>query len=303
MKFSIVTITHNRAHLIDKTIESVLNQTYPNFEHIIIDDGSTDSTEEIIESINDDRIKYFYYEKHSKRSFLRNEGIRKSTGNVICILDSDDIWVKEKLETLYYLYTNQPKIVCITHNAIIKDTHDSNNNFLYNFKEDFFKIVLKEILSDKFLPYPFYSFKKSILKSINSFDETLTDGQHDFFLRLASIHPIYYCAKILAFKIKHENSISSKKRVSALLNYNISLNNLLESNKITLLEHKRIVIINNYKIAKYYFKTKELQNSLTYFNKVISQTPLLHKLHIKGAFYKLLLLNKFTKTSSNTSQL
>lgn len=60
MKFSIVTITHNRAHLIDKTIGSVLNQTYPNFEHIIIDDGSTDGTEEIIESSNDDRIKYFY---------------------------------------------------------------------------------------------------------------------------------------------------------------------------------------------------------------------------------------------------
>ena len=234
---------------------------------------------------------------------MRNEGIRKSTGAIICILDSDDIWVKEKLKTLYYLYTSQPEIVCITHNAIIKDTHNSGSDLLYNFKEDFFKMALKDILSNKFLPYPFYSFKKSILKSINSFDETLTDGQHDFFLRLASIHPIYYCAKILAFKKKHKNSISNKKRVSALLNYNNSLNNLLKSNKITILEHKRVVIINNYKIAKFYFKTKEFQNSLAYFNKVTSQTPMLHKLHIKGTFYKLLLLNNFIKDSSNTPQL
>ena len=88
--FSIVIPTYNRAPLIFKTIESIFNQTYTNYEIIIVDDGSTDNTEEIISKINNPKIKY-YKIINSERGAARNKGILHSTGDYITFLDSDDI--------------------------------------------------------------------------------------------------------------------------------------------------------------------------------------------------------------------
>ena len=87
--FSVIIPTHNRASFIGKTIQSVLNQTYENFELILVDDGSTDNTEEIVNSIKDERIKYFKI-PNSERGAARNFGIEKSKGDYITFLDSDD---------------------------------------------------------------------------------------------------------------------------------------------------------------------------------------------------------------------
>ena len=87
--FSVIIPTHNRASFIAKTILSVLNQTYENFELILVDDGSTDNTEEIVNSIKDERIKYFKI-PNSERGAARNFGMGKSKGDYITFLDSDD---------------------------------------------------------------------------------------------------------------------------------------------------------------------------------------------------------------------
>lgn len=96
---SIIVPTYNRAKEISKSIESVLNQTYKDFELIIIDDGSTDNTQEIIETYQDIRIRYIknITPMHGP-AVARNIGIRESRGEFIAFNDSDDIWYKEKLE-------------------------------------------------------------------------------------------------------------------------------------------------------------------------------------------------------------
>lgn len=88
--FSIVIPTYNRASFIPKTISSVLDQTYQNFEIIVVDDGSTDNTEEIIKNISASKIKYIKI-KNSERGFARNCGIQNSSGEYITFLDSDDM--------------------------------------------------------------------------------------------------------------------------------------------------------------------------------------------------------------------
>jgi len=90
-RFSIITPTYNRAAFISKAIRSVLSQTFVDFEYIIIDDGSTDNTKEIIETFSDIRIKYFKIE-NSERGFARNFGIKKAIGKYITLLDSDDYY-------------------------------------------------------------------------------------------------------------------------------------------------------------------------------------------------------------------
>lgn len=88
--FSIVIPTYNRAELLAKTLDSALAQTFVDFEVLIIDDGSTDATMEVVSSINDPRIKYVYQE-NGERGKARNTGVKIAEGNYIFFLDSDDL--------------------------------------------------------------------------------------------------------------------------------------------------------------------------------------------------------------------
>ena len=98
--FSIVLPTYNRADFISKAINSVILQTFKDWELIIIDDGSTDNTKELVSTFNNPGIKYFY-QQNQERSVARNKGIEKSKGQYICFLDSDDYYLENHLLVLY----------------------------------------------------------------------------------------------------------------------------------------------------------------------------------------------------------
>lgn len=114
---SVVIPTYNRAQLIIETINSVLNQTYKNLEIIVIDDGSTDETEKIIKNIKDSRIRYLKHQQNLGGAKARNTGIEAATGEYICFLDSDDIWLSQKVElqlAFMQQFTNLDKVVSYT---------------------------------------------------------------------------------------------------------------------------------------------------------------------------------------------
>ena len=98
--FSVVIPTYNRARMIAKAIESVLEQEFDNWELIIVDDGSTDNTKEVISKYTDGRIRYIYQD-NTERSAARNNGINKAHGKYICFLDSDDYFLKDHLSSFY----------------------------------------------------------------------------------------------------------------------------------------------------------------------------------------------------------
>lgn len=95
---SVIMPSYNTAPYIKETIQSVLDQTYTNWELIIVDDCSTDNTEEVLATINDSRIRYFKNEKNSGAAVSRNKALREAKGQWIAFLDSDDLWMPEKLE-------------------------------------------------------------------------------------------------------------------------------------------------------------------------------------------------------------
>lgn len=95
---SIIMPSFNTGRYIKKSIESVLAQTYQNWELLIVDDCSVDNTDEIVASFSDERIKYFKNEKNSGAAISRNRALREAKGKWIAFLDSDDLWLPEKLE-------------------------------------------------------------------------------------------------------------------------------------------------------------------------------------------------------------
>jgi len=98
--FSIIIPTYNRANMLSKAIESVIDQSFSDWELIIIDDGSTDGTKQVVENFKQDRIKYIY-QTNQERSAARNNGISNAGGKYICFLDSDDYYLPQRLELLY----------------------------------------------------------------------------------------------------------------------------------------------------------------------------------------------------------
>lgn len=98
--FSVIIPTYNRADLLPIAINSVLSQTYTNWELLIIDDGSKDNTREVVNKYNDPRIKYIYQD-NAERSAARNNGIKNALGTYICFLDSDDYYLPNRLQGLH----------------------------------------------------------------------------------------------------------------------------------------------------------------------------------------------------------
>ncbi|NJR15065.1 MAG: glycosyltransferase [Calothrix sp. CSU_2_0] len=112
-KISVIIPTYNRSHLIKDAIESVLNQTYQDFELIIIDDGSTDNTKEVLAEYGE-RLQYIYQENQG-RSAARNHGLNLAKGEYIAFLDSDDVWFPDKLARQVPILKSAPDNVVLVH--------------------------------------------------------------------------------------------------------------------------------------------------------------------------------------------
>lgn len=121
MKVSIITPTYNCGRFIGKTIESVLNQTYTDWEMIIVDDCSTDNTKDIVleYSNNDSRIKYIRLRENSGAAMARNKAMEVANGKYMAFLDSDDIWTSDKLEKqIKFMEDNKYNITCTEYEQI-----------------------------------------------------------------------------------------------------------------------------------------------------------------------------------------
>lgn len=123
---SIIMPSYNTGKFIKESINSVINQTYTNWELIIVDDCSKDNTDEIVNSINDNRIIYLKNEKNSGAAISRNKALKEAKGRWIAFLDSDDIWKKDKLEKqIKFMKEND---YCFSYTNYIEIDENSNPN-------------------------------------------------------------------------------------------------------------------------------------------------------------------------------
>ena len=144
--FSVVIPTYNSADKLRKTIESVLEQDFDNFELLVMDDGSVDHTQEVVKSFNDKRIHYEWEENSGGPATPRNRGIKKSQSEWICFLDADDIWSSNKLSMVRLSIDHYPDVDVFCHNEILSMLGDDKSSVLHYgpYTENFYQTLLIE---------------------------------------------------------------------------------------------------------------------------------------------------------------
>ncbi|WP_445453224.1 glycosyltransferase family 2 protein [Flavobacterium sp. 25HG05S-40] len=258
MKVSIVTITYNRADLIGETIQSVLNQTHQDFEHIIVDDGSTDTTEEVVKSINDTRIKYFKHNHIGNISKLLNIGLQQTTGEIIAILDSDDLWKNNKLQTIVSVFVNNSEVKLITHNISYFEDINTVGNPFYKFEQDFYENAIEKVLKFKILPFSVFVFKKEALLKKEPFNEKVFDSHQEFLFGISAKHKLYFIHEVLAFiRIHKDNTHQNRKVVMGFFfNYYKPVLNLFLKKEISFFLLLQGCFLNTKNLISYLIKRK-----------------------------------------------
>jgi len=202
--FSIILPTYNRASFISKAIESVVSQIYDNWELIIVDDGSTDNTKEIVLSFYDDRINYIYQE-NKERSAARNNGIRNAKGEYICFLDSDDYYHKTHLQRFSELIKSKNFISGLYFSGLSMNEYN-DVDMVYDISlNNNIEFVLVNSFST-----PRACFSAEIAKK-HLFDETIRIGEDtEFWVRILGEFPLFYHNYRTAIQLEHdERSINA----------------------------------------------------------------------------------------------
>lgn len=198
--------------VLEKSINSVLKQTYTKFELIIVDDGSTDGTEEYIRGIEDTRIRYIRGE-HRGAAAARNFGIQYAQYDYIAFQDSDDLWVKTKLEKQMRVLTETDDEVALVYCQY--EYHSLYGNKMVKWPPD--KLIEKECSGDIFqqllrqnlIGTPTMLLKKKCLEKVGTFYEELPALEdYEFALRIAKNYKIYYVKEPLLQVYESEDSIS-----------------------------------------------------------------------------------------------
>jgi glycosyltransferase involved in cell wall biosynthesis len=221
---SVVITTYNCEKYIEETLNSAINQLYKNLEIIVVDDGSTDNTKDVISKYQhiDQRISFYIIEHAGRPSVPRNYGIQKAKGEFIAFLDGDDIWIANKIETQIKKLIESPGSVLIYSMSV---TFGDVNIF-----SPFFEVLplinrssltREELIKNgNCIPTSTVIVRTDRIKSIGGFDEDpkLKIEDYDLWIRLGKLGTFCFLPRIKTYYRIHKNQFSG--------NWEVKQNNL-----------------------------------------------------------------------------
>ena len=234
IKVSIITASYNYAEYISEAIESVINQTYPNWELIIVDDGSKDNSVEIIKSYcdKDNRIKLVQH-KNGKNKGLKQTlllGLKKASADWIAFLEADDYYAPNNLEEKISIINQRKDIFFIFNNYEIIGNKTFLDSPYYNISQKMLNTrngnySYKDVCC-KYNPVATFSMvllHKSVLKSIDFNTSIHPWLDYYLWLQVAKKHQFYYLNKKLTFWRKHQNSYINTLKTKNFLLWKLKL--------------------------------------------------------------------------------
>jgi len=268
---SIIMPAYNAQDYIKQSIQSVVKQTYNNWELLIINDGSTDNTVSIVESFKDTRIVLFSQE-NSGVSRARNYGISKAKGDYIAFLDSDDLWKNNKLNVQVSYMKKHPDIVL---SYTDYDSFKLQNEIIKNKQLYPFQI---ENQHDRLLVFNYIAtltvmLKKEIFQKVDGFDISLFGPEDwDLWIRIAKIGKIAFINQKLALYREHESGISKNRKRQLEQEYKVLRRYALQSTNKKL--QKYALWFYYLKYINYLFSQKNYLKSLFLYMKLFWLMPL-----------------------------
>ena len=198
---SVVTPTYNREKYLPEAIESVLGQSYPHLEYHIVDDGSTDNTPAMVERyLADGRVRYYRQERKGTGP-ARNAGLRHCRGDFICFMDSDDLWVRDKLETQVGILNDHPDYDIVY--GDIENMDEAGNPLSTPAGERYSGYITERLLIDNFVTNITAMFRRKCYDELGGMDDTLErSDDYELYLRYSTRYRFYYHPKVYA-RVRH----------------------------------------------------------------------------------------------------
>jgi glycosyltransferase involved in cell wall biosynthesis len=207
---SVIIPAYNAAPWIAETIDSVLNQTFKDFEVIVVDDGSTDATAEVVASYKP-QIQYLY-KNNGGPSSARNTGICAARGQYIAFLDADDLWLPEKLQIQMQLFIQNPSLAWVYSNGLIFEENPNKNPHLFSQSSYMYSgEILRPLLLQDFVASPTPIVRRDVFKDVGLFNEESSFKSvedWDMWLRIAARYPVGFIDKPLVKYRRHSTSLT-----------------------------------------------------------------------------------------------
>jgi glycosyltransferase involved in cell wall biosynthesis len=269
---SVVTCTYNRGHLIGETIQSVLSQTYQHFEYIIVDDGSTDNTAELIASIDDSRLRYFRHERtQGHLSRLRNFAHQHCRGEIIAYVDSDDLWDRNKLETqIQGLMRTSAAGFSFTDVQTFDESGIIRKSIYNKPAGTFTGSVFQDMLANRLvICHTSLVLRRTCLDVTGPMDESMHSGDHDLVFMLSRRFDAFVVYEPMVSVRKHEgNSTSSSDlNIRLLREHHRTLRKLLDNHLVTQKDYLRAMGLTSYAFGHQLMAAGNFSAAAQYFHR------------------------------------
>jgi len=211
-RVSVVLPTYNRADVLGQSVESVLGQTFEEFELIIVDDASTDSTDTVAKGFSDDRVRYVRHDQNRGAAAARNTGIREAKADIIAFQDSDDIWDERKLNKQVTTFEDSSKRVGVVYTGTLRESDNSWTHIPGRSMEPHEKEgdIQKSLLRFNFVSTQAAAVHASCFDRVGVFDEELPALQDwELWIRMSEHYEFKYIDKPLVTAYLREDSISN----------------------------------------------------------------------------------------------
>jgi len=287
---SIIINCFNGDKYLQEALQSVLNQSYKNWEIVFWDNQSSDNSANIFKSYKDERFKYFYSKKHTSLYKARNCAIEKTKGELLAFIDTDDLWDQNKLELQVPFFKNSEVTLVYSNLWITKENIKNKKIFIK--KNSPSGYVYEKLLNNYNVGIITAVLRKSIVNKLPKlFDERFSIiGDFDFFLKLSKSYYFHYIDRPLAYYRIHGNNFSSVHKKKEMEEFDIWLN----ENKSTISKKNLIKIENKINMRKFlHFKfEKNYKNCFKILVKSFNKFLVIKMLII--LFIPLLILRKIS---------
>lgn len=208
-RISVIIPVHNRAGLVRDCIESVRAQTYQDFEIIVVDDGSTDGTRAVLQTYGE-CIRFIAQENRGQGgSYARNAGVQAAQGEFIAFLDSDDLWLPEKLARQIALFEANPDLMWAYTDMELFDGQSGEVLYRLGATHPLFEgDILEPLFVRTFVPLVTLMVRREVFAEVGDFWPTAKGTDTDMMLRIAAKYPIAVVPQVLTRYRVHANSVT-----------------------------------------------------------------------------------------------